>query len=413
MRQPKLQDYEPILGPRALDEMRFLAQPLADTRVCMVNSTAVGGGVAEILNRMIPLFIDVGVETNWRVIKGGNDFYEVTKQMHNALHGQPFEAPAGAFDILLEYNRRNAAELDIDEELVVIHDPQPVALIESRKPDSHWTWRCHIDVSNPNPEVWDFLKPWVERYEAALLSTPAFARQLSIPQYQVFPSIDPLADKNRQLEPEFIHDVLWKLGIPRDKPIVTQVSRFDRLKDPLGVVRAFRMARRHVDCRLVLVGGGADDDPEGAQVLAEVQEAAHGDSDIHVLVLPPTSHLEINALQRASDVVLQKSLREGFALTVAEALWKGKPVVASAVGGIPEQVLHGFTGMLVHSVEGAAYQIRNLLTNPGLARRLGECGHDRVRDEFLITRHLKRYLLLFLALSNAEHPEVQVVHAGN
>jgi trehalose synthase len=413
MRQLTLQDYEPILGARALDELRLLAQPLTSTRVCMVNSTAVGGGVAEILNRMIPLFNDVGVRTNWQVIKGGQDFYEVTKQIHNALHGQPFEAPTGAFDILLEYNRRNATELDIDEELVVIHDPQPVALIEGKRPDSHWAWRCHIDVSNPNREVWDFLKPWVERYEAAMFSTPAFAQQLSIPQYQVYPSIDPLADKNRQLEPEFIHEVLWRLEIPRDKPIVTQVSRFDRLKDPLGVLRAFRMARRHVDCRLVLAGGGADDDPEGAQVLAEVQEAAYGDPDIHVLVLPPTSHLEINALQRASDVVLQKSLREGFALTVAEALWKGKPVIASAVGGIPEQILHGFTGMLVHSVEGAAYQIRNLLTNHGLARRLGECGRDRVRDEFLITRHLKRYLLLFLALSNAQHPEVQIVQAGS
>jgi trehalose synthase len=410
---PKLQDYEPILGQRALDELRLLAQPLATNRVSMVNSTAVGGGVAEILNRMVPLLNDLGVNTEWQVIKGGQDFYEVTKQVHNALHGQPFDAPEGTFDILLENNRRNAQELQIDHDVVVIHDPQPVALIDSKQNGSHWAWRCHIDVSQPNPEVWGFLRPWVERYEAAMFSTPAFARQLSIPQYQLYPSIDPLADKNRDLEPELVDEILARLEIPRDKPIVTQVSRFDRLKDPIGVLRAFHMARRHVDCRLVLAGGGADDDPEGAQVLAEVQEAAYGDPDVHLLVLPPTSHVEINALQRASAIVLQKSLREGFALTVSEALWKGRPVIAGAVGGIPEQIIHGFTGMLVHSVEGAAYQIRNLLTNPGLARRIGEYGRDRVREEFLITRHLKRYLLLFLTLCNAEHADVQLVRAGN
>ncbi|MFQ5601483.1 MAG: glycosyltransferase [Candidatus Krumholzibacteriia bacterium] len=413
MNQPALQDYEPILGSRALDELRFLAKPLAQFRACMVNSTAVGGGVAEILNRLVPLLNDVGVETSWRVIKGGQDFFEVTKAFHNGLHGQPFEFPRDGFEIFLDYNRRNAAELQIDDDLVVIHDPQPTALIESRPPHGHWAWRCHIDVSQPDPRVWDFLRPWVEKYEAALFSTPEFARQLSIPQYQVYPSIDPLADKNRDLEPEFIRDVLERLGIPDDKPIVAQISRFDRLKDPLGVIRAFRLARRHVDCRLVLAGGGADDDPDGAQVLAEVQDAADGDPDIHILVLPPTSHLEINALQRASTVILQKSLREGFALTVSEALWKRKPVIAGAVGGIPEQILHGFTGLLVHSVEGAAYQIRNLLTNTELSRRIGSYGHDRVRSEFIITRHLKRYLLLFLTMTNANHSEVQIVHNGH
>jgi len=266
----------------------------------------------------------------------------------------------------------------------------------------HWLWRCHMDLSRPHPDVWAFLRPFVERFNGALFSSPSFTQKLGIPQYLVYPTIDPLADKNRELEPEFIRSVVERFGIDPERPIITQISRFDRLKDPIGVIQAYRLVRRFSDCQLVLAGGGATDDPEGELVHRAVLEAASNDPDIHVLNLPPWSHTEINAVQRASTVIVQKSLREGFGLTVSEALWKGRPVVAAAVGGIPSQVIHKVTGLLVHSIEGAAYQIRYLLANPVVARKLGENGHQHVKENFLITHSLKRYLLLFLMLSGRD-----------
>jgi trehalose synthase len=280
---------------------------------------------------------------------------------------------------------------------VVIHDPQPIALIEARQGhEGHWLWRCHIDLSHPNQDVWSFLRPFVFRYDGALFSSPSFARQLPIPQYLAYPSIDPLSDKNKDLDPEYVSSVLERFKIDPSRPVLTQISRFDRLKDPVGVVRAYQIVKRYTDCQLVLAGGGAADDPEGAVVLEEVKKVAAGDPDIFILDLPPTSALEINALQRASTIIIQKSLREGFGLTVTEALWKKKPTVASAVGGIPAQVIHKHTGLLAHSVEGMAYQIRFLLSNPEMAQRLGEQGHEHVREHFLITSNVKRYLTLFL-----------------
>ena len=236
-------------------------------------------------------------------------------------------------------------------------------------------------------------------YDAAIFSAPAFTQSLPIPQYLFYPSIDPLADKNRELPQEYVQQVVERFGIDPKRPILTQISRFDRLKDPVGVIQAYRSVRKYFDCQLVLAVGGADDDPEGAKVLGEVEEAGNADPDIHILNLPPWSHLEINALQRASTVVIQKSLREGFGLTVAEALLKKKPVVASAVGGIPTQIIHKVTGVLAHSVEGTAYQIRFLLSNPAFARQLGENGHEHVKENFLLTHNIRRYLLLFLNLS--------------
>jgi trehalose synthase len=244
-------------------------------------------------------------------------------------------------------------------------------------------------------------------YDAALFSSPRFSKRLPIPQFLFFPSIDPLSDKNRELEPKFIDQVLERYHIPRDKPIITQISRFDHLKDPLGVIKAYRMAKRHIDSRLVLAGGGASDDPEGETVLNEVRTEADGDSDIHILLLPPTSSLEINALQKASTIILQKSIREGFGLTVSEAMWKKKPVIGSAVGGIPAQIIPNLTGVLVHSIEGTAYQIRYLLSHPDVARKLGEYGHEYVKEEFLITRNLRRYLSLFHVLSR---PGERIIH---
>jgi len=395
-----LADYAAVIGDGEIEELRTLAKPLAGRTVEMVNSTAVGGGVAEMLNRLVPLTEELGLAIRWEVMTGGEDFFEVTKAFHNALHGEPYHADPKHFEIYRAYNEQNLKRIPLDAEFIEIHDPQPAGFIESRRAGKgHWIWRCHIDLSHPNRAVWDFLEPYVAKYDGAIFSSPEFARQLPVPQYLLYPAIDPLAEKNKDLDPEFIDGVLERYAVDPSRPILTQISRFDRLKDPVGVIRAYRIVKRYFDCQLVLAGGSASDDPEGTVVLKEVKEAAEGDSDIKVLELPAWAPLEVNALQRASTIVIQKSLREGFGLTVSEALWKKKPVVASAVGGIPTQVIHKHTGLLSHSVEGTAYQIRYLLSHPEIATRLGEQGHQHVKENFLITQNLKRYLTLFLIFS--------------
>jgi trehalose synthase len=395
-----LSDYAAVIGEGEIEELRALAKPLGGRTVEMVNSTAVGGGVAEMLNRLVPLAEELGLNIRWEVMTGGDDFFEVTKSFHNALHGEAYHLDPKHFEIYRAYNQQNLKRIPLGAEFIIIHDPQPAGLVESRlDAKSHWIWRCHIDLSHPNKAVWDFLETYVAKYDGAIFSSPEFARQLAIPQYLFYPAIDPLADKNKELDAEFVIEVLTRYSIDPLRPILTQISRFDRLKDPVGVIRAYRIVRRYFDCQLVLAGGSASDDPEGAAVLREVKAAADGDADIKVLELPAWAPLEVNALQRASTIVIQKSLREGFGLTVSEALWKKKPVVASAVGGIPTQVIHKHTGLLAHSVEGTAYQIRFLLSHPEIAARLGEHGHQHVKENFLITQNLKRYLTLFLILS--------------
>jgi len=396
-----LEDYVSLLGAPEIDEVRALAGRLVGRSVQMVNSTSVGGGVAEILTRLVPLIGELGLRIRWDIITGGDEFFAVTKAFHNALHGGSYHARPEDFEIFRANTELNRQRLQVDSDFTVIHDPQPIGLIESRRDHSgHWIWRCHIDLSHPNAEVWDFLKSYIYHYDGALFSSPEFARQLPIPEYLFYPCIDPLSEKNHDLEPEFVSEVLRRFALDPERPILTQVSRFDRLKDPIGVVRAYQLVKRYFDCQLVLAGGSAADDPQGGEVLAEVRHAASNDPDIKILDLPPWSALEINALQRASTVIIQKSIREGFALTVTEALWKKKPVVASAVGGIPSQIIHKRTGLLAHSIEGTAYQIRFLLSNPGLAQKLGEQGHEHVRENFLITNNVRRYLTLFLHLSD-------------
>lgn len=398
-----LDDYAALLGEGEIDELRVLAKPLRGRSIEMINSTAVGGGVAEILNRLLPLAEELELNMRWDVMTGGDDFYGVTKSFHNALHGSPYHADPKDFEIFLACNERNRARLPLDAEFMIIHDPQPAGLIDGRKKNgNHWAWRCHIDLSHPNRVVWDFLDKFVARYDAAMFSSPEFSRALPIPQYLFYPAIDPLSEKNRDLESGFVARTLAEYQIDPLRPILTQISRFDRLKDPVGVIRAYRIVKRYFDCQLVLAGGSASDDPEGAEVLKEVQQEANGEADIHIIELPAWAPLEVNALQRASTIVIQKSLREGFGLTVSEALWKKKPVVASAVGGIPVQIIHKQTGLLAHSVEGTAYQIRYLLSHPELAAKLGENGHEHVKENFLITEKLKRYLTLFLAMARAK-----------
>jgi trehalose synthase len=405
-----LDAYTPFVGKGTIDELRLLGEQLSGRVVQNVNSTAVGGGVAEILNRLVPLMREIGVEARWDVIRGGEEFFAITKKLHNALHGEPLTITQQDQDVFRETTEENLRTLELCDDLVFIHDPQPVQLVQARKRGSRWMWRCHIDLSAPAPGAWEFLRPWVEQYEAAVFSAPQFARTLPIDQVLISPSIDPLADKNRELETSFVESVVTGLGIDPSRALVTQVSRFDRLKDPLGVIEAYRLVRRYNDCQLLLVGGSATDDPEGSAVTAECRTRAADDPDIHIVELPPTANLEINALQRASTVVVQKSLREGFGLTVSEALWKGKPVIAGAVGGIPLQITHKYSGILTHTIEGTAYWIKQLLNAPDFARRLGENGREQVRWNFLLTRHLRDYLLLFLAL---DHPGESLISLGS
>ena len=397
-----LESYIPIVGASTIDELSLLADRLRGVSVQNINSTAVGGGVAEILTRMIPLLKDLGVDARWDVIKGDERFFEVTKKMHNALHGVDVAITKAEYDAFLDVTRSNAAEIQFGD-IVFVHDPQPIGLIEHR-PDrsSRWVWRCHVDFSRPDPAVWSFLERFLRSYDCAVFSAPAFARQLPIPQVLIPPSIDPLSDKNRDLPDDVVDAVFNRFLIDRSRPVVTQISRFDYLKDPLGVIKAYRLAKKRVDFQLVLAGGGATDDPEGPTLMRQVQEEANKDPDIFVLFLPPASDIEINALQRGSTVILQKSLREGFGLTVAEALWKGKPTIAGAVGGIPLQITHKYSGILTTSIEGTAHWIRQLIQEPRYAEGLGRNGHEHIQNNFLITRHLKDYLLTFLSLTRRE-----------
>jgi trehalose synthase len=394
----RIEDYIPIVGQGTVDELLQLARHLENKVIVNVNSTAVGGGVAEILSRMIPLLNQLGVQARWDVLKGNEKFFVITKKFHNGLHGVHVEISDEEYDWFLEVNRQNAKDLSFGD-IVLVHDPQPIALVEQRaKVGGKWVWRCHIDFSNPDERIWRFLEQYVNQYGSAVFSAPAFARHLSIPQILVAPSIDPLSDKNKELPGSSIDEVFAGFGIDRSRPIVTQISRFDYLKDPLGVIRAFKMAKKHADLQLVLAGGGATDDPEGPAIMQQVQEEASSDRDIFVLFLPPASDIEINALQRGSTIVLQKSLKEGFGLTVSEAMWKGKPTIASAVGGIPLQITHKYSGILTHSIEGTAYWIKQLINEPEYAKKLGANGREHIRQNFLITRHFKDYLLLFISL---------------
>jgi trehalose synthase len=394
-----IEPYRDIAPKGTVDFLLHLADRVQGRRFLHVNSTREGGGVAEILNRLVPIMRDLGIKAEWSVIEGDSDFYATTKAFHNALQGKEQVFTEAMLEHYVEVNRLNAERLRPAGDLVLIHDPQPAAMIEARPSEGKWVWRCHIDLSTPQRRVWTFLRRFVVRYDAAVFSLPAFAQQLPIPQFLAYPSIDPLADKNRRMSAKEVKKTLDRLGVPDDKPILLQVSRFDRFKDPIGVINAYKLVKGYHDVRLVLAGGGATDDPEGAQVLNDVREAAERDPDIYLLDLPSNAHLAINALQRAAAIVIQKSTREGFGLTVAEAMWKGKPVIGGATGGITVQILYGVTGYTVSSVEGCAFRIRYLLSNPQLMRRMGEAGREHVRENFLITRHLRDYLSLLAHLS--------------
>lgn len=392
-------------------ELQRIATLFAGATVVHVNSTAAGGGVAEILRRLVPLQRGLGLDSHWLVIDGDGAFFRTTKKLHNALQGSPEEIGDAEWRHYIEINRVNleqARALLKEADFVVIHDPQPAALLGlAGRVRGRWAWRCHIDLSRPHRPVWRRLREEVERYQLSIFSLAAFSRRLRHQQVLIPPAIDPLTDKNRPLVEEEVAEACRRLGVRRDVPLFVQVSRFDRFKDPVGVIHAFRALRRHREATLVLAGGSADDDPEGADVLREVREAAAGSEDILVLELPPDAHHDINALQRAATVVIQKSLMEGFGLVVTEALWKGRPVIGGAVGGITLQVRDGFTGYLVRTVDGCAYRMRQLLRRPRAADEMGCNGRELVRGHYLITRQLRDHLMVLAALSGkASSPRV-------
>ncbi len=409
-----LEEYARFTDSGTLRELELIARKLRGVKVLHVNSTKVGGGVAEILHRLVPLMNELGIECHWEVIRGDENFFRVTKKIHNLLH-MPDKVSLSYEDILtyMRYTYENLSRVDTDPyDIVFIHDPQPLGLIVKKRPGQRWVWRCHIDVSSPDEETWRFVETFVNGYDAAIFHIPEFVKDgVRVPTFIIPPSIDPLHDKNRELERDFVVSTLERLGIDPGKPIVLQVSRFDRLKDPFGVIEAYRIVKRRMDCQLVLAGSFASDDPEGEEVYREVLKAKGEDPDIHVLNLPPDSHLEINALQRAAAVVVQKSIREGFGLVVSEGMWKGKPVVGSNIGGIRRQIIHGITGYLVNSTEGTAFRVKQLLADGDLRRRLGENARERVRHSFLIIRHLKDYLIVLLTLLEGREKPVDLLHA--
>jgi trehalose synthase len=402
-----LHSYRGAAPDHVLDDLIQEAERLRGARVLHVNATPYGGGVSELLRSVVPLLNDLGVVADWRIIRGDERFFAVTKAMHNGLQGAPLELTEAQQSTYLQISRENATAFAEEYDFVFMHDPQTAAILPLRgKGRARWIWRCHIDTSAPNPQVWAFLRPFLSGYDAAIFTMAEFAppgmptRKIEI----IPPAIDPGSPKNLPLPADTARQVLEWLGVRSDRPLVTQISRFDAWKDPLGVIEAYRTVREAVsDLQLVLAGSLALDDPEGWEVYRAIREEAGGDPRIHVFTnLVGVGNIEVNALQMLSDVVVQKSIREGFGLVVSEALWKGTPVVAGRAGGIPLQMADGVGGILVDDVEECAVALRTLLTDRERARTLGAAGRDRVREHFLMPRLVLNHLRLMRELTNGE-----------
>lgn len=408
-----LDKYAHIAGHEVVAHLRQLAASLKGAKVVHINSTRTGGGVAEILAKLIPLKQELGLDTHWEVISGNEQFYECTKSFHNGLQGNHV---AISPKLLKNYEQTNAeyaekvAEAVNDADFVFIHDPQPAPLLKyfpQRR--GKWVWRCHIDLSHPNRPIWKYLRQFITPYDASIFSLADFAQTLPHPVYLIPPSIDPLAEKNMELTDKYIQSVQEQFNFDPTRRMMLQVSRFDRFKDPIGVIQAYQLAKTFSPgLQLVLAGGSATDDPEGAAVEAEVRLTAANDPDIHILLLPADAHRIINALQRSADFVLQKSLREGFGLTVTEAMWKGKPVIGGDTGGIRLQVINHHTGFLVSTPEGAALRIRYLLNQPDKVMEMGAKAKEFVRENFLLTRHLREYLSLMVGLQHGNQDRIEI-----
>ncbi len=391
LRIHSLEDYEPYIGAESVERIRRKAASLRDFHVVHINSTYYGGGVAELLGSLSLLMNQLGLRAGWRIIQGSPDFFSITKKMHNALQGGAINLSEMKKAIYEHVVRENALRNHLDQDMVIVHDPQPLPLITHYKKRCPWVWTCHVDLSAPNPELWSYLTPFIERYDAVILSLKEYEKKLRVPQVFFMPAIDPFSLKNREMEESEIDERLAHYGIPVDRPLVVQVSRFDPWKDPAGVIEAFKMARKEVDATLVLLGNLATDDPEGEEIYRDLLALR----EERILILAKEDSGLVNALQRKAAVVLQKSIREGFGLTVAEAMWKGTPVIGGNVGGIRHQIVDGTTGFLVSSVKEAAERIVTLLKNEKLRREMGARAREVVRERFLMTRYLEQYLDLF------------------
>jgi trehalose synthase len=341
---------------------------------------------------------ELGVESSWEITGGDPGYYATVASLRAALDGAERLLSDSALEHYVEMNRVNAKKLSLEADLVHVHDVPPLTLVEGRGGAGRWVWQCHFDASRAQRRAWTFLRPFVHQYDAAVFALPKFSHRMTIPRFVIPPSIDPLSEKNRDLTAREVTTILRGLGLAQDKPMLLQVAPFTQAEDPLGVVNAYRLVRKHYNVRLVLAGTG-DGEREGQDMLAELKEAARQDPDIVLLELPPDAHRQINALQRAATIVLQKSVHEAFGLGAAEAMWKGKPVVGGFAGGLPQQIVYDVTGYTVHSVEGAAFRLRHLLNNPELIARMGAAGREHVRRSFLVTRHLTDYMALLVHLT--------------
>ncbi len=393
-----IDNYRAIVGDRTLYDIYHKARRLYGKHILHINSTYQGGGVAEILATLVPLMNDIGIDTGWRILHGNPDFFTITKKFHNALQGESLNLTKMKKSLYTATNDNFAVYTHIDHDCVIIHDPQPLPLLKYHKKRQPWVWRCHIDLSTPSNELWEFLKGFILRYDMVIISNENYrSEQLPVEQRIIPPAIDPLSPKNMELSDRDIDKYMQKFGIPRDKPIITQVSRFDKWKDPLGVLEVYKQVRKQIDCRLVLCGSMASDDPEGISIYEKVCQKANDMIESKDVILTTVeNNIFVNVLQRASSVVIQKSIREGFGLTVTEALWKGKPVVASNVGGIPLQVEDGKNGFLLEpkDIKGFADKVLYLLDNPEQSEKMGAHGREMVRTKFLITRQVCNYIEL-------------------
>lgn len=390
----ELDRYADVVGDKAIDELYEAANPLDGKEVVHINSTAYGGGVAILLSSIVPLMNDLGIEMGWRQIIGRTDFFVVTKVIHNALQGAEVDFTEHRKEMYFNINRKNAIYTHLqDKDCVIVHDPQPLPLIEFYKKRQPWLWRLHIDISDKNQAIWKMLEPLVMQYDNMIVSMDKYKQlDLKLPQTIIMPSIDPMGYINRELQDSEYDRYMKKYGIDEDKPIIAQISRFDKWKDPIGVVNAFKKVKKEVDCKLIMLGNMASDDPEGQEIYDQLIEMTANDNDIQIIGAQ-SSYL-VNALQRKASVIIQKSIREGFALTVSEALWKGTPVVGGNVGGIPLQIIDGKTGYLVNNIDECANRVIKLLKDPKHAKELGRNGREHVRKNFLVTRHIMDYINL-------------------
>ncbi len=383
-----IEDYESFIGGESVEGILRKAERLRDMHVVNINSTYYGGGVAELLSSLTLLMNASGIRTGWRVIEGRPDFFSITKKMHNALQGAEMNLTPLKKQIYEEVVYENAVRMHLDHDVVIVHDPQPLPIIQHYRKICPWIWRCHVDLSDPNAELWKYLAPMIERYDAVVVSLPEYAQKLHTPQHFIMPAINPFSSTNKEMSDAEIDERLAHYDIPSDWPLVVQVSRFDRWKDPQGVIEAFRIARKEVDCTLVLVGNVATDDPEGQEVFESLCDCA----EERIRILSVQDSALVNALQRRAAVILQKSIREGFGLTVAEAMWKGTPVIGGKVGGIRHQIEDGVSGFLVEDIEQAAERIVRLVKDPRLRSQMGTCARETVRQRFLMSRLMENWM---------------------